>query len=221
MKEIKDTVKRMKRKKACGPDEIPMEMIKELDDTNLEKLHTLLEQWWKNETMPIEETRARVVSIFKKGDTSNIGNYRPISLLNSTYKIFTAILVKRISQKLDKHLQKTQFGFRKNKSTADAIFLIRRLIDNAERSNKQELHMLLLDWEKAFDKLTHAALFISMEKMNIDTKLINLVKNDIHKPTIYGRTRRTTIKLEATKIGHKTRMPNVSLLIPNSHDNHI
>ena len=34
----------MKRKKACGPDEIQMEMIKELDDTNLEKLHTLLEQ---------------------------------------------------------------------------------------------------------------------------------------------------------------------------------
>ena len=36
--------------------------------------------------------------------------------------------------------------------------------------------MLLLDWEKAFDKLTHKALFVSMEKMNINTKLINLVK---------------------------------------------
>ena len=166
----------MKRKKACGPDEIPMEMIKELDDTNLEQLHKMTSEWWNNETMPIEETRARVVPIFKKGDTSDIGNYRPISLLNATYKIFTAILVERISEKLDKHLQKTQFGFRKNKSTANAIFLIRRLIDNAERSNKQELHMLLLDWEKAFDKLTHKSLFVAMEKMNVDTKLINLVK---------------------------------------------
>ena len=36
--------------------------------------------------------------------------------------------------------------------------------------------MLLLDWEKAFDKLTHEALFIAMEKMNIDKKLIRLVK---------------------------------------------
>ena len=41
--------------------------------------------------MPTEETRARAVTIFKKGDTSDIGNYRPISLLNSTYKILTAI----------------------------------------------------------------------------------------------------------------------------------
>ena len=97
-------------------------------------------------------------------------------MLNSTYKIFAAILLKRISEKLDKHLQQTQYGFRKNKSTANAIFLVRRLIDNAERSNKQELHMLLLDWEKAFDKLTHKALFVAMEKMNVDAKLINLVK---------------------------------------------
>ena len=36
--------------------------------------------------------------------------------------------------------------------------------------------MLLLDWEKAFDKLTHKALFKAMEKMNINPKLINLVK---------------------------------------------
>ena len=125
----------------------------------------MLGKWWNSETMPIEETRARVVTIFKKGDTSDIGNYRPISLLNSTYKLFTAILVERISSKLDKHLQKTQFGFRRNKSTANAIVLIRRLIDNAERSNKQELHMLLLDWEKAFDKVTHKSLFIAMEKL--------------------------------------------------------
>ena len=36
--------------------------------------------------------------------------------------------------------------------------------------------MVLLDWEKASDKLTHVALFKSMEKINIDPKLINLVK---------------------------------------------
>ena len=126
--------------------------------------------------MTEEETKARVVTTFKKGDTSDIGNYRPISLLNSTYKIFTAILVNSISEKLDKHLQNTQYGFRKNKSNANAIHLIRRTIDTAERSNKQKLHLVLLDREKSFDKVTHEALFKAMEKMNIDTKLINLVK---------------------------------------------
>lgn len=206
-KELKKVIKRMKRRKACGPDEIPMEMIKELDDTNLIKLYELICDWWNNENMPKEETRARVVSIFKKGDTSDIGNYRPISLLNSTYKIFTAILVDRILDKLDKHLQRTQFGFRKNKSTANAIYLIRRLIDNAERANKQELHMLLLDWEKAFDKLTHNALFIAMEKMNIDQKLINLVKMVYQNPEFMVETDRKQSTWKQQKAGIRQGCP--------------
>ena len=64
IEELKSIIKRMKRKKACGPDEIPMEMIKELDDTNLEQIHLMLGNWWNNEIMPAEETRARVVTIF-------------------------------------------------------------------------------------------------------------------------------------------------------------
>ena len=84
--------------------------------------------------------------------------------------------IDRIFEKLDKHLQKTQYGFRTNKSTANAIFLIRRIIDTAERSNKQRIHMLLLDWEKAFDKPTHKAAFIAIEKINIDKQIVNLMK---------------------------------------------
>ena len=62
--------------------------------------------------MPAEETRARVVTIFKKGDTSDIGNYTPISSLNSTYKILSAVLVERISDKLNKYLRGAELGFR-------------------------------------------------------------------------------------------------------------
>ena len=42
-----------------------MEMIKELDDANLAKLYNLICKWWNNETMPIDETKARVVTVFK------------------------------------------------------------------------------------------------------------------------------------------------------------
>ena len=104
--------------------------------------------------MSEELCKARVVMIFKKGDSSKLEKHRPISLLNAAYKIFAAILKRRIEGNLDKDLQKTQFGFRKDKSTSNAIYLIRRLIDKGERSQKQ-IHLVLLDWEKAFDKLTH------------------------------------------------------------------
>ena len=111
----------------------------------------------------------------QKGDSDKFENYRPISFFNTPYKIFAATLQRRISNTLDRHLQKTQYGFRKDRSTADAIHLIRRVIEYGESTNNR-LHLLLLDWEKAFDKLDREEMFNSMERMEINPKLINLVK---------------------------------------------
>ena len=100
----------------------------------------------------------------------------------SSYKIFTAVLVNRISQALDTQLHETQYGFRKKRSTAHAIYLLRRIVDLGERSGNK-IHMVLLDWEKAFDKLTHDALFKAMEKMGVDQKIMRLVKMIYKNPT--------------------------------------
>ena len=71
--------------------------------------------------------------LYKKGDTSNMDNYRPISLLNTIYKIFAAIVHKRLADKLDKLLQRTQFGFGKGLGTADPIQCVRRAAEHSER----------------------------------------------------------------------------------------
>ena len=102
-------------------------------------------------------------------------NYRPISLLNSLYKIFAAIIQKRLATHLDAYLQKTQFGFRKDRSTSDAIHCVRRIAEHGEQTNTQT-HMVLLDWAKAFHKINREALFKAMEKMNIPQKYINVIK---------------------------------------------
>ena len=54
--------------------------------------------------MEEEILQARVVLIFKKGNTSLYDNYRPISLLNTVYKIFASILQKRLAAGLDETL---------------------------------------------------------------------------------------------------------------------
>jgi hypothetical protein len=125
--------------------------------------------------------RARVVMIYKKGNTSKMENYRPISLLNAMYKIFAAVVQIRLAEQLDKHLQKTQYGFRKNKSTADAIQCIRRIAEHGEQTTKRTI-MLLLDWENAFDKVTRAGLFSALERVSVDSKLIKLIKALYQKP---------------------------------------
>ena len=90
--EIQHTLTKFKRRKTPGPDEVPMELFIEMDEKCLAELAALLNTWWREEDIPAEILQARVVVIFKKGDTGKYENYRPISLLNAVYKIYAGIL---------------------------------------------------------------------------------------------------------------------------------
>ena len=173
--ELGETIRRCKKGKACGPDDIPMECFAEMNMSQLLMTLDMLNEWWNQEEIPSEVLKARVVLIFKKGDSSKWENYRPISLLNSLYKLFAAILKKRISHALDPYLQKTQYGFRANRSTADALHCVRRVIDVGESTGRKTL-LVLLDWEKAFDKIDQRMLFHAMERMRIHPKLVALTR---------------------------------------------
>lgn len=111
-----------------------MEFYKEMGEHNMTNVLEILNIWWNEENIPTGMLNTKVVLIYKKGDTNKFQNYRPISLLNSMYKLFTAVLQKRISQTLDSKLQETQYGFRANRGTADAIYLVRRMMEYGENN---------------------------------------------------------------------------------------
>ena len=92
------------------------------------------------EQVPKEVTQAAVVAIFKKGDHTKLDNYRPISLLNTVYKVFARILKQRIEAGVDPHLQSAQFGLRKGRSTTQAVAILRRVQDYAERGGDTDAH---------------------------------------------------------------------------------
>ena len=64
---------------------------------------------------------ANVAVIFKKGSTENPENYRPIALLNTTYKILASIIQRRMAEGMDKAIDEMQFGFRKGRSTSQPL----------------------------------------------------------------------------------------------------
>ena len=72
-----------------------------------------------------------------------------------------------ISETLDRHLQNTQYGFWKTKSTADAIHLRRIIIEYGESTTNQR-HLVRSDWEKAFDEVDREEMFSAMKRMSID-----------------------------------------------------
>ena len=159
-----------------------MEHIKNLDEIG--PLLYLLNQWWTSSHGPPEITTARVASIFKKGNPNEQANYRPISLLNTFYKLLASIIQKRLAAAIDHHLQPTQYGFRSQRSGIQAIHTIRRHMDKAERTGKP-LGIILLDWEKAFDKISHSSLLHTLKRYQLPPTLLNLITNIYDNPTFY------------------------------------
>ena len=204
--EVRKIVNKLKRRKTPGPDGIPIEFLKEMDDEALERVRALLNNWWGSEHIPEDVLRARVVLIFKKGDKEDLANYRPISLLNTIYKVLAAIVQDRIATKLDKFLQKTQYGFRQKRGTADAIHYVRRMIDKGERTGTKTL-LVLLDWEKAFDKVLHHKLLEALTRMNIPSKIINIVRAMYTQPTFCVEKDGTKSEWKAQETGIRQGCP--------------
>ena len=89
--ELNWALKVAKNNKQPGPDDVQMELLKWLDDSNRRCFLHLINDWWVQRKAPKELFIARVVPLYKKGDTDNAANYRPISLLSSVYKIYMII----------------------------------------------------------------------------------------------------------------------------------
>lgn len=68
-------------------------------------------------------------NIYKKGDRSNIENYRPISLMSNIYKVFSKLILNRISRILDEQQPIEQAGFRAGFSTTDHMHALKQLVE--------------------------------------------------------------------------------------------
>ena len=84
--------------KAPGPDYLEADLFKVLPTPALQIIADHLNEWIRTGTLRKEELQARVASLFKKGDFRNAENYRPISLLNTIYKLKATFLKYRLEE---------------------------------------------------------------------------------------------------------------------------
>jgi len=159
-KEIQMALKALKNNRSPGDDGIPGEFWKVCLESQilLEWLTKFCSVVWLEEKIPQDWQRARVACIFKKGDPTCPDNYRPISLLQIGYKLFSSMILARLTKNgVEDKLWRTQFGFRSGCGTRDAIFIARRLIEQCHKQchncRNQHVVFLALDWAKAFDSI--------------------------------------------------------------------
>ena len=100
VEELTKAVTSLKDGKACGPDLVPVEYwkaaLKHGDGHASRRLVEICNACLREGTLPTAWHHHQTALVFKKGGPAECGNYRPICLLNSAYKIFTAILLRRL-----------------------------------------------------------------------------------------------------------------------------
>ena len=161
-------------KKAAGADEIPPRILKSSVNVIKEPLTRLFNSSIKEGHFPSDLKYANITPLFKKEDTTNKENYRPISILPSISKVFERIILQQITFYVNDILSPYLCGFRKGYSAHHALL---RLFDKLNKSldRKKKIGIFLMDLSKAFDCIPHELLIAKIHAYGFDKRSLKLI----------------------------------------------
>jgi len=119
-----------------------------------------------------------VIPLHKKGSTSDVNNYRGITLLSTLGKHFTRMLNKKLVDWAENYhvYIEAQAGFRSNMSTSDNVFILHGIISHVLNSGKKLL-CAFVDFTKAFDYVVRDNLWLKLVKLGIRGKMLNIIRS--------------------------------------------
>lgn len=182
--EVDEIIKSLKTDSATGWDNISTNFLKRYSQILVPLLTHIFNTSLDTGTFPRHFKKAIIHPIHKTGDTHCVNNYRPIAVLSSISKILERIVNKRIVKYLEdkKLFAPNQFGFRRGKSTSNAVTeLVDCVVKNVDK--KKKVLSIFLDLRKAFDTVPIPNLLLKLEELGIRGKPLELMKDYLQNRT--------------------------------------
>ncbi|MCG8112938.1 MAG: reverse transcriptase family protein [Candidatus Thiodiazotropha taylori] len=197
--EVRKAVKCLKKKKACGSDNICNEHLIYGGPVLYECLAQFYSDMYRNGYIPKPLKEGIIITLHKGGRKSKTdpNNYRAITLSSAILKLFERILLERAQCSITKPLNWLQGGFRPNIGCNMSSVMLRECILYA-KENHSKLYVCYLDVQKAFDKVWHCGLFFKLYEMGIKSTLLKIII-ELH----------TDMKSCVLYKGHKSRYFNI------------
>lgn len=155
--EVLKLLKTLDLSKSAGPDLIPALFIVNCAESLVKPLCILFIRSIAEGVVPNIWKSAFITPIYKKGDKSNIENYRPISKLCLFAKIFEKIVYAQLYASLKCFFSEDQHGFLKNRSTVSNLILANEFITEG-MENSGQVDVIYTDYSKCFDRIDHRVL---------------------------------------------------------------
>lgn len=179
MSDLRLVVLTAKDNKAPGSDRIPYEFFKSAPENFLNKLLDIFNGFYNKGKVPDSFKDAIIFPLHKRGELSDVANYRGISFCNSVGKIFTGLLLGKLSRWSEQNeiMGEFQAGFRKGYSTIDNVSNLMHTVKIKLSKKRNKVFAFFVDLSAAFDRIDRHALLYKLSEMGVSSKMKNIIKN--------------------------------------------
>lgn len=198
-------------KKASGPDNIPNLFLNRYAEWMAKYLCIIFDKSLATCTIPDDWKKAKVKPIHKSGPKDDVNNFRPISLTCTCSKLLEHIILKHINIYLENEriLSPSQHGFRRGLSTVTQLTELTHDL-SLSVDNQKQVDLILLDFAKAFDKVSHKKLVQKLECTLGNGSVTKWIKN-----YLTGRTQFVDFNGQvSTTVPVKSGVPQGCVLAP-------
>ena len=175
--EVSSSIDSMANRSSPGSDNLPYEFYKTFKDDVAPILLELFNSIDSNSgSLSPSHRFALTTLIFKKSDQEQMKNYRPVSLTQTDYKIFTKALTNRINKAVDQVVEKWQTGFIPGRQGHDNVMMLELLTKHVEDGRRGRVMLLSLDQETAYDRVEWDYLHRVLEGFGFGPRVRNWIR---------------------------------------------
>lgn len=212
IEELKSIIKALPNKKAPGRDGIKNILLKQMPEIGYDQLYRLLSACIRNSYFPAAWKSAIVTPLHKPGKSlTDVKSFRPISLLSCLSKVLERLMLKHINKHLEDNniIPDMQHGFRSGKSTVHQLSRVINQAKNGFETGKST-GMIIMDVEKAFDRLWIDGLLHKMIELGFNPRIIKFLASFLKERNFQVRVNGELSQQQEMKFG----VPQGAVLSP-------
>ncbi|KAG7588504.1 Zinc finger CCHC-type superfamily [Arabidopsis suecica] len=181
--EIREAFFSLPRNKSSGPDGFSAEFFTGCWSVIGLEVIEAVSEFFTSGSMLKQWNATTLVLIPKLSNASKAADFRPISCLNTLYKVISKLLAKRLQQILSKVISSSQSAFMPGRLLGENVLLATEIVHGYNRKNIDPRAMLKVDLRKAFDSVRWDFILSALRALNIPEKFVNWICQCITTPS--------------------------------------